>query len=405
MAKQAGHTQDVKPQTHDEPVHKETEHLSAAPTTFTGHGELPPVTHEGGGAATASDRAGYDADPNKRSAELTAKHGVRPRNYVGALDGSNTAEVLIREVMPQITTFLNGRAAAQKLDTKFTVAELTTNFLAEGGILALKENVTQDLDGFQIAGVDTFMDRYEQLRPWLHPCIMKDKVSATENKNEKGETVRSIGNLTLVQAAWANATMYAAGKARIEKWHKRHNSDIDNLSDVEQYYWSTTYYNAGEGFAEKNLAANGVGAANKKWGKADDWQKYYTNATYNAKMRTSTFEMTRDEAMSHDSFKPIAPEVQQTAAPEVQGDVARLHGEIDAIGQATVNYDARVAELEDIIKINKNDPHGKASVPQFEGELRSLKETKARQANLQQQLDLLEGAQKHQLSTPKTAGN
>jgi hypothetical protein len=401
MAQQVGHqAPGVKPEHDEEP--KTQEVAAETSTTFTGQGALPEVAQPAGAAKTASDRAGYDSDPEKRSGELTAKHGVRPRNYVGALDGNNTAEVLIREVMPQITTFLNGRAAAQKFETRFTVAELTTNFLAEGGILAIKENVTENLDGFQVAGVDTFMDRYDELKPWLHPSIMKDRVAATQNTNEKGESVRSIGSLTLVQAAYANATMYAAGKARFEKWLKRHNNDIDSLSDTEQFYWSTTYYNAGEGYAEKNLAANGVGAANKKWGKADDWQKYYTSATYNAKMRTSTFEMTRDEAMTNDGFKPIAPEVQATTGAEVGGDVVRLRATVADLASHLEHYDAEVADLEDFIKTNKANPATQAKVPAFEAQLARLKDIKREHATLSQQLEILEAAQKHQLPNATT---
>lgn len=347
MAQQAHHEHDKKADhaQHD-PAPAQPEHEVQAATSFTGHGAVPAVAGHADAATTASEQAGYDSNVDKRKAELTAKHGVRPRDYTDALDGSNTAELILREAMPQITQWLNNKAAGMHLDTRFTVAELTTNFLAEGGILALKANAITDLDGFQVAGVDTFMDRYAELKPWLHPSIEKDKVAGVKAQNEKGEQVTSIGNLTLVQAAWANATMYAAGKTRLEKWLKRHNNDIDNLSSTQQFYWATTYYNAGEGYAEKKLAAEGVKAADKKWTKADDWEKYYTSATYNAKMRSSTFELTRDEAMHDDKFKPITPEAQAVVAAEASAELDWLRAEI-----AQTKDPKRHAQLEQQMKI------------------------------------------------------
>jgi len=384
----------------DEPVPPATEDVSlASPTSFAANGALPGVAAQATVPPTASERAyeGGGGEKDKRSAELTAKHGVRPRDYSDALDGSNTAELLVREVMPQIATFLNGRAAAQKLETRFTVAELTTNFLAEGGILATKANATENLDGFNIAGVDTFLDRYQELKPWLHPGITRDKVEGTERLNEKNEKVKSIGSLTIVQAAWANATMYAAGKARFEKWLKRHNKHITGLSDVEQFYWSTTYYNAGEGNAEKSLASIGVGGANTKWNRADDWQKYYRNMTYNAKMRTSTFELTRDVSVKGGAFNPVADDKKQAAGAELDGEIERTRDTVTQLGHALATYDARVAELRDLIAANKGRPESAAATAQFEAELAQLQAAKRNYEQLAQQLDVLEQAKSHQL--------
>ena len=157
--------------------------------------------------------------------------------------------------MPEITAHMNEKAKEQGLELELTVAELTTNFLAEGGILAVKSNYTEGLDGFSYAGIDTFMDRYQELTPWLHPCIRKENVTAKSNTNEKGEKVKSITGLTLIQAAYANAAMYAAGKARLERHVKRTKGlEIDSLSETQSFYWATMYYNAGEGTARKRMA-------------------------------------------------------------------------------------------------------------------------------------------------------
>lgn len=397
---QAWQDKQIQPEV-EAPVADQTQAPAAeqSQTTFLATGTtVPPVADEQTGGETASQKAGYDDDKAKRSAAMTAKHGVRPRDYSGVLNGSNAAELIIREAMPRITTFLNERAAAQKLDTRFTVNELTTNFIAEGGFLALNDNITENLDGFTYAGVDTFMDRYNELKPWLHSSITKDKVAAQQNTNEKGESVQSIGQLTLVQAAWANATMYAAGKARLEKWLKKRNKDIDGLSENEQFYWATTYYNAGEGFAEKQLAANGVGAANTKWSRPDDWQKYHRNATYNAKMRTSTFEMNSQQVFENDQFRPVDATTQAAAGPDVDAQVQHMRELVAYYEDLTQNNEAKVADLQQRIKAAKGAPAQADGVPMLEYELSQLMTAKAKLEPARQQLEVLEAAKANQLA-------
>jgi hypothetical protein len=253
------------------------------------------------------DMALTGVQSNPLQDRLTAKYGARPRKYANAVDGSTPAELIVREVIPQATAHLTQSAKQHGYDLTFTNAELLTNFYSEGGIMAVKEGRTENLDGYGDAGVDTFLDRYKELTPWLHPCIERDRLAAQTGMNEKGERIQSITDLTLQQAIFANAAMYASSKLRLARWLLRRGRSISSLSDTEQFYWTTYFFNAGEGKAIPELERVGVAGAHRKWAKADDYMLHSTNPRYNAAWRTATFEYTRDEVLDDDQFREREP--------------------------------------------------------------------------------------------------
>src|SRR5687768_14719281 len=81
------------------------------------------------------------------SEQLTQKYGVRPRRYGGYFNASNEAELRFRAALAEATTFL---------ETKVDVwtAELAVNFLAEGGLTLLDDNVVSDIDSYAAIGAD-----------------------------------------------------------------------------------------------------------------------------------------------------------------------------------------------------------------------------------------------------------
>src|SRR5207249_2139362 len=124
--------------------------------------------------------------------------------------------------------------------------------------------------------------------------------------NEKGQKVHSITNLSLRQAIFANAAMYSLCKSQLDAALKRQGKHISALTDTEQVYWTTRFFNQGPGGAEKELASAGVAEAHVKWTHPDDPMKYNRNPHYNATQREASYEYARD-GMAHDKFSPIDP--------------------------------------------------------------------------------------------------
>jgi hypothetical protein len=333
---------------------------------------------------------GIDSDPTQD--KLTTRYGVRPRKYGGALDGNDIAEIELREGMPEVAAFISERARANGHDFTVSVAELTTNLLAEGGILLLQANQTQDIDGFGAAGIDTFMNRYKELTPWLHGCIKADQLKQAATRNEKGERVTSIGNLTLIQTMYANAAMYAAAKVRLARALKRQGKHIAQLTPEEQMYWTTWFFNAGEGKAEPELARAGVAGAHRKWTKEDDHRKHNRNPHFNALVRTSTFEYTRDVAMSDGTFKPIDAKNASKAYASVQEKLAELRQWQSELQATLEGVEIAIAELESSSDPSSDDKEQLALKREIQ------KMTRVRLDRVNEELAVVENARAHQLA-------
>lgn len=254
-----------------------------------------------------TDTAQRDPNEATKVKALTTKWGVRPHRFAGLIDGGNAAEALYRSVAPQAVAFINAKAAERKLKMRISLAELTTNFIAEGGYYVLNENMTDGIDGFQQLGIDTFIDRIAALRPWLHPSIAESRLQPLQSINEKGETVTSITNLSIIQAIYASAAMMGWNKSVVEGDLGKAGKSMTEVTDTEQYYLDTVYFNAGPGFGKKLLNNQGLAATHRTWDKSDDFTKHSTNAQFNATWRTASFELMRDSTLQKDRFRPMSP--------------------------------------------------------------------------------------------------
>ncbi len=296
-----------------------------------------------------------------REAELTAAYGLRPRRYGRLVNGDNAAEAMFRTVAPQVVAFINARAAAAGYKFRLTVAELMTNFIAEGGFIVLDRGMTDGIDGFNHLGADTFMDRYAELKPWLHPSITKERVTPAKKTNEKGESVTSITDLTLAQAVYASAAMLAHAQTEVEKDTRGGPGGFAGLTDRQETYFTTMYYNAGPGFGGKTLANQGRGAADRRWTGTDDHATNGRNAHFNATMRTSSFEYTRDVVLDNDQFR-TGPNGQAAVDTRTQLDdqAAAAQRQIDGAGMEIATLDAELERRREALggatNATKHDP-------------------------------------------------
>ncbi len=290
--------------------------------------EAPASAHHADAPAPAQ------ADVASKTKQLTDKWGVRPHRFGGYVDGSNAAEMVFRETVPTAVAFINQRAKANHHEFQISNAELTTNFIAEGGNSLLDNNALDGIDGFNSLGLDTFMDRIDSLKPWLHPSIEHGRVIASEHMNEKQERVHSVGQLTLVQAIYASAAMLALTKSMLERDAKGTTTPLGKMNDTEQFYLETIYYNAGPGVGKGVLDKDGPQAAHRKWTGTDD-TTHNRNAQYNASWRTSTYELMRDSTLDRDQFRP---------AP---ADAAKAGN--DDLGQQIERIKVTVADLDEFI--------------------------------------------------------
>ena len=304
---------------------------------------------EDGAADAPATETAPEAPPDRATEKKTLEksRGLRPRDYSNSLDGSNLAETAFREYLPIVTASMNTRAAAQGLTFRFNEAEIASNFLMEGGILALQSNATTGLDGFQYFGIDTFMNRYTELLPWLDESIKKEMVSSKTNQNEKSESVKSITNISLVQGLWANAAMWAQAKGMLDTDLRAMGTSVAELPDTRQMFWTTMYYNAGPGTGHKYLEKNGVEFADKKWTKGED-EANWTNAQYNAVMRTSTYEFFRDQECGTDGhLKPVPSGTDRSrVAADATARLARVETKLTAARAALATADQKLTEAQ-----------------------------------------------------------
>jgi hypothetical protein len=224
---------------------------------------------------------------------LRQKYGVRPRRYDGLFNDSNEAEKRFKQLLPEATAFINMRAA--ELGGAFDVndAELATNFITEGGFFVLDGNQLDGIDGFGALGIDTLVDNYNALKPWLHPMVREavERGDRTVTRtNELGQQVKTLTNLTMAEGLYANAGMYAWAKSIAAGDLAGKGAPIADLPLEGKFFWSTIYFNAGPGTGRKILNSNGARFFEVKWTKADDAGKFSQSAQFNALWRTASFE-------------------------------------------------------------------------------------------------------------------
>lgn len=244
--------------------------------------------------ADMEDPGGDSADGEDPLADmLKAKYGVRPRRYVGLLNQSNEAEKRFVGMMPMVTAFLNDLASRHSTPFSMHEAELMVNFITEGGFFVLDGDQIDGIDGFGSLGIDTLVDNYAALKPWLHQSI-RDAIEngdrVVENINELGQKVKSLTDLTIEEGMWANAGMFAWSRATLAADLASRGTPLASLPQEGQFFWTTVYFNAGPGTGRKMLDKNGVRFFEKKWLKADDANQFSQSAQFNALWRTASFE-------------------------------------------------------------------------------------------------------------------
>lgn len=225
--------------------------------------------------------------------ELKLKYGVRPRRYNGFFDGSNQAETQFLGLLPNVSQYLNQRAADLGSDATLNEAAIATNFITEGGFYVLDGNQTDGIDGYQELGIDSLVDNYAALKPWLNPIVQMLVESGGNGEtavNEQGQTVHTLTNLTLEQGLWANAGMFAWAKSIAASDLAARGTRITSLPSDGAFFWTTIYYNAGAGTARKLLDRYGIDYYQRKWTHADDPSRYSLDARYNALWRTASYE-------------------------------------------------------------------------------------------------------------------
>ena len=124
------------------------------------------------------------------------------------------------------------------------------------------------------------------------------------NTNERGETVHSLTDLNIEEGMYANAGMFAWARAIVaadmanpdglrswcRKQGKTPNAAITstNMADLpqwEQFYWTTVYFNAGPGTGKKFLCSEWLPYGRTAYRGAEN----NLSAKYNASWRTATY--------------------------------------------------------------------------------------------------------------------
>ena len=111
-----------------------------------------------------------------------------------------------------------------------------------------------------------------------------------KHQNERGQTVRSLSDLTLEEGMYANASMYVWSKSRFAKDMAGWGLSIADLPPEAQFFWSTVYFNAGPNQGRAHLVSWGVEEWQNPWEAEDNDNLYGTESRYNAHWRTATFE-------------------------------------------------------------------------------------------------------------------
>lgn len=255
--------------------------------------QLANAQHGNAFVAKAMAATGTNDDPKLRAA-MTAKYGVRPKRYDGLFDGNMPNERPFLDSIPKVVAQLNQAAAKAGKRYRFTEAEIATNFITEGGYLLLVHpvEVRGPISGFGYFGIDTFMQRLAELQPWMSRDLStwKDDPAHREPRtNEKGEAVESLIVRDIPMGAEANGVMFAAARERFSDDAASLKISDAKLTPEAWFFWTTVYYNAGEGTGRAMLKKHGV----------DYWKVKYTkapndrDAKSNAAWRTSTWDYLR----------------------------------------------------------------------------------------------------------------
>lgn len=296
--------------------------------------------------------------------DLTAKYGIRPRRYEGYLNSSNEAEYAFSETLREATVFLRQRIAEREVDVTVDEDELATNALAEGlGATVLEPNVVDGLSGFNSLGLDTLVDALPAYKPWLHPEVLAHvrPENIETQTNEKKQTVRSLGNLSVRLGVLACAGVYTWFKARAAADFAAKGLRLSLLPPSGQMYWATVYYNAGAGAGKDWLDKYGVDKYREKWTRGDDFIRYSTNPHFNALLRAASFELLQQTVYEHGK-RPPTPALPMVAAGTEKVYPLKLRAEDDVqVAEVTVKDFGKLAEVR--LEVTLAAPNESLAVP------------------------------------------
>jgi hypothetical protein len=233
--------------------------------------------------------------------------------YEQLLGHDNDAVRRLKAALPAVTKVVNDALARAGIHVTLSESELEVNFLAEGGDKVIAAARTSGIDGYEDVGIDSFIDKFEQLKTYLPDDLVAFAQKKSHQRavdNEQGQRMHTITNMSLEQALQANASMYALALQQLTADLKTLDPPVDIATVPEQgrVFWTTLYYNAGPGTARYDLVHKGVDWYKEKWApraKHGEHGKHQKtdgmDARYNALSRTGSWELL-DEAADE---KPV----------------------------------------------------------------------------------------------------
>jgi hypothetical protein len=234
---------------------------------------------------------------------LTAKWGLRPRHYAGALDPADADDWKFIEAVRDIASFIN--ECAQKNHSEIAVDpwEIACNALLEGFWPIISQHLewAAPYSTYDNFGADTVVTKFDDLKPWLHPCVV-DAVKNNPrwqhlNDGLKPEMVIDL-QVDAIQGLYANAGCYAWAKNRFALdlcVMGRHPISIRKVSPSVQVYFATMYYNTRlercRRFLKRALQNGAFG--HPRWTGSDVYAEHLHDPAFNAAMRASTYDHIR----------------------------------------------------------------------------------------------------------------
>jgi hypothetical protein len=242
---------------------------------------------------------------------LTAQHGIRPRLYRSFFDNpQNEAQERFLVALPKVVAFLNQAFAAAGSSVRVSEAEVAANFLAESGIIVLDQNRTEQISGYTDVGIDTLVDRYQSLKRWLPAevrALVEGGQKSVTTENEKHEKVTTLDDINLEQSLYANGAIFAAMKQQVATDFAARGINFSSLPPDGQMFWTTVYFNAGEGAGRKMLAQRGAEAYRQRWTGTDITTDHDHNPFFNSKMRQASFALLADGGGRSELSRDLPP--------------------------------------------------------------------------------------------------
>lgn len=267
------------------------------------------------------------------------------RDGVKVSQTENERELRFRQLLPMVAAELNEAGRMLGYRVSISPTELMTNFLAEGGVLPMNNRGEQVSSGdreairkatdpdlkfhsFNELGVDfrpadvreygallpagytsrfpPESDLFWSLRERFEECggdtgmFTEEEIRVAMNyqrmfvmwmPNEKNEYVLGVGNIDMHDALRLNGAVFLARKHAAFEYAKSRGVDLNKESTVTQFFWTTIFYNTGIANGKAIFKKYGLRYANERWTLEDSHAKYSSRPLFNAKWRTSTFEM------------------------------------------------------------------------------------------------------------------